>query len=1229
MPFTFKLHEPPCDVAFLSIVDGETLYNADNVRARDVKEATIRQIGWHRVVLPQEWFLSAKALETTSHVLMAMQCTVQYLKHCCKGEEKRGAKLTAALQRCEEERAAAFEELIELRETVALYKKKLREVGQIMERGAAEAGGVGYVSPTSSSSVLTHTDGLHCAFCANAYPSRHALESHLRKRHKRPAGYAAMAAASAAVEQKQRQQTHDSEPLQAHSASNLPFMSSPPLPSPRQAVSDTRGDRSLREELSELRLTIARLLTQQAELHYGMSPSCTAAVPMTSAAAAATATPEHADRSAPPVVARTAPAAGAGALPGLQSTLHDASETTDSVVLRIPRELLCSNAALSVLQKALEGETRSVAASTTGDGMHHTDENKRQSAAGRQVSSPPPHETAPPLRIARPTLDPRSFARSTASDSVNGGAGGGSSGVAGAEVNQGSTMNSFVEVSPMSPTPSMAAERAKLTMGDKRGKQGEQDQHSAVAPAGTTGCGGGGGGLDAGGWGVLANATRAGRRDDTGAPRASLETWGPVRKAARAQADASLVSSWHALTLPSEYGSLRDDLTASSIGQPRIGNAMRTPGSSTPNSALANRYGPPPPDSSEEASKATSRSTSGSPHDTQKAHNFTTAAPAVKPPPAATPSGKSPPMSGSATHIISDSFLSKKNYGPVPSVPILREESTSTVSLPTTSAQNIQPALQPPPPASLAVRARPDDAERLSPDAASLHGRVRSPTQAPHHGNTPPTSRVTQVPTLDLGSVSLHDRAEQPQRSASPFVGSRSHHHQQQSTGDAIVHATLNSSSSEVRQSSFTLATQAPTQKTIPVVRLVPAAPSTSVELAEEVSEGGNDASAPSFTKADVCSQSAHRRTDNGQTSRDQRNQSVDEASDASYSVEPQRRTTSDTEKREEDEEDALNTGMYKVCTGDSSADLHDDIAVDRASSSSSSASLLQQSDVESADADPIMEDVLTDNVAQPPLFGSPLSAYRASARQSASTSVSENADRREKNTDENRADDDSDEAYVHRHQQSAPGPPLGQTVQNVLEEGSNDSSSGQQQQQEQGKGEDEQSVSSDYSYYTYSYSSDEEEEGEEGAKAGDESDIEGSQLSLNAPRVSPPMSVSLTAVSGPPAHRGTLNSTSDTHAKKRNKKNKQRQGRQCARNGAADDSEDHTEASTGVVFGVQEGLHASSQMPRVLSTEMTSSEEIASVTQKHDSSFQSNVSHTIKKASGVFKNIFGKKRKK
>ncbi|KAI5689813.1 hypothetical protein MNV84_05986 [Leishmania braziliensis] len=348
MPFRFRLYDPPCDATSLSLVDTEALYNADGTSTRDIKEVTIREMGWHPVQLPKDWFRSHQALDTTRQLLEAMQCTIQYLKHCRKSEERRVQQVTAQLRRCEEERAAAFEALIELRETVALYKQQSRDVGPVQQRARSPPSRATLSRErhmVRSRGTESTTTQQACSFCANVYPSWRALDSHIRKRHKRSEGCVVMSATSAPLSlEVQKQQEHHKAttraPTLAHQtpSDSLFVGNTPPV---LHEAGRKWDDCSLREEISELRMSMAKLIEQQAMLYRGLSPSYVAAVPQQSADEAATAAA---------VVASTGP------LPDLQQHGSGSHEEED-ILLRIQRDLLRTGTQLQQLQRAFESES--------------------------------------------------------------------------------------------------------------------------------------------------------------------------------------------------------------------------------------------------------------------------------------------------------------------------------------------------------------------------------------------------------------------------------------------------------------------------------------------------------------------------------------------------------------------------------------------------------------------------------------------------------------------------------------------------------------------------------------------------------------------------------------------------------------------------------------------------------------------------------------------------------
>ncbi|RNF26413.1 zinc finger protein [Trypanosoma conorhini] len=195
MTFEFQLHEPPCDLAFLAVVNGPVLYNADDATSGTVKRATIRQLGWHVVRLPEEWFFSEKSRAMTERVCHAMQCTIQYLAYRQRGLEAEVADARGRADELREERDEVFEELVALREVAARMRRRCAPNGQ--DGVGAEA-----AAPHHPLRVDSSGRSFACPLCGNGYPSSSSLESHVKKRHNRGTHYAAMTAAAAAVQNK-------------------------------------------------------------------------------------------------------------------------------------------------------------------------------------------------------------------------------------------------------------------------------------------------------------------------------------------------------------------------------------------------------------------------------------------------------------------------------------------------------------------------------------------------------------------------------------------------------------------------------------------------------------------------------------------------------------------------------------------------------------------------------------------------------------------------------------------------------------------------------------------------------------------------------------------------------------------------------------------------------------------------------------------------------------------
>ncbi|EKF37816.1 zinc finger protein, putative [Trypanosoma cruzi marinkellei] len=193
--FEFQLHYPPCDPAFLAVVDAPVLFNADDVTSGKVKDATIRHIGWHVLHLPEEWFFSQKSRELTERVCQSMQCTIQYLAYRMKKLQAELKNAGQDVEKIREERNEAFEELVDLREVVARMKQRYEAHGQGRHAKGAAA-------PDRLMAVDEAEPSFMCSFCGNCYPSYSSLGSHVRKRHRRGERHAAMTATSAATQKK-------------------------------------------------------------------------------------------------------------------------------------------------------------------------------------------------------------------------------------------------------------------------------------------------------------------------------------------------------------------------------------------------------------------------------------------------------------------------------------------------------------------------------------------------------------------------------------------------------------------------------------------------------------------------------------------------------------------------------------------------------------------------------------------------------------------------------------------------------------------------------------------------------------------------------------------------------------------------------------------------------------------------------------------------------------------
>ncbi|ESL05796.1 hypothetical protein TRSC58_06542 [Trypanosoma rangeli SC58] len=197
MTFEFQLHQPPCDLAFLAVVNGPVLYNADNATSGAVKRATIRQIGWHVLRLPEEWFFSEKSREMTEKVCHVMQCTIQYLVYRQRQFEAEVADAQRRAEELREERDELFDELVVLREAVAQMRQRRVSNSRDGDGLNAEIAVPHHLSRVDTSGRL-----FTCSLCGNGYPSSSSLESHVKKRHHRGAQYATMTAAAAAAQNK-------------------------------------------------------------------------------------------------------------------------------------------------------------------------------------------------------------------------------------------------------------------------------------------------------------------------------------------------------------------------------------------------------------------------------------------------------------------------------------------------------------------------------------------------------------------------------------------------------------------------------------------------------------------------------------------------------------------------------------------------------------------------------------------------------------------------------------------------------------------------------------------------------------------------------------------------------------------------------------------------------------------------------------------------------------------
>ncbi|CBH11860.1 zinc finger protein, putative [Trypanosoma brucei gambiense DAL972] len=180
MGFEFKLHQPPCDIAFLSVVDGPALYSSEEGTQTSMKESMIRQIGWQELDLPLEWFFSKRAYHLVRRVSRTMQCTIQYLSYRQQMLETEAKRAEEKLRDMREESDRVFAELAELREIVSMSGVKRQDPSPTNRKVAHERW-------RGHSRI---TEQLHtCLYCGNNYPSNSSLNSHMIKRHRRVQHY--------------------------------------------------------------------------------------------------------------------------------------------------------------------------------------------------------------------------------------------------------------------------------------------------------------------------------------------------------------------------------------------------------------------------------------------------------------------------------------------------------------------------------------------------------------------------------------------------------------------------------------------------------------------------------------------------------------------------------------------------------------------------------------------------------------------------------------------------------------------------------------------------------------------------------------------------------------------------------------------------------------------------------------------------------------------------------
>lgn len=256
MAFQFCLQEPACDLSYFAVVNGEALYGAASSAADAAKQATLRQMGWHPIVLPEEWFLSGQGRDSTLKVLEVLQCTIQYQQSQLDASNTRKAKAIWLAQQFADERDDAFEELVEMRELVAGYK----------QRATLDPPGRGKLPLPKPGG-----EKLACTLCGNTYPTTNALQSHYTKRHRRTEDYAQMAAASAGVA---RASAVTNQNMYREANAFNPVSGSLDKPVSEEA----REHLALRSELLDVRLALAQMAESHRQRDWALSAGSTAAI---------------------------------------------------------------------------------------------------------------------------------------------------------------------------------------------------------------------------------------------------------------------------------------------------------------------------------------------------------------------------------------------------------------------------------------------------------------------------------------------------------------------------------------------------------------------------------------------------------------------------------------------------------------------------------------------------------------------------------------------------------------------------------------------------------------------------------------------------------------------------------------------------------------------------------------------------------------------------------------